>query len=526
MPMNRRQERQIKPTSGTLAAIVGFACFAFSGCDVQTAPTKGHAGPEQGHATRTETADLEQGESWDALFLGGSKVGHIHTVAQATTWQDGPAVRTDAHSSMRVRRFDTEMEIILRSSTVQRPNGEVVAVEYVMDAPGGERGFNGRVENEVLRYQVTAGGQTKTQELPWPMGTGGPFAVEQSLRRHPITAGQQRSLKSFEPILDQLALWQLAAEDWEDVQLLSGTFRLLRVRARQTLPDATTLDQTLWVDRDGEVLKSHTNAMNMEMYRTTRKIATAQGGTAEFDLGFDVVAKVDRPVPGGHKTRYAVYELTLDEGDPTAVFASGGSQEVRSTGANTAEVTVRAVRPGDSTASNGDAKAPSEADLSPCSLIQSDDPQIVEMAGSVAADLADPWTVATALEQTVRQHVTRKNYSQMFASAAEVAKSREGDCTEHAVLLAALCRARDIPARVAMGLVYSAPSGGFLYHMWNEVWIDGRWIPLDATLGLGGIGAAHLKVSDSNLHGSSAYSSFLPILQVVGQLQVKVMETR
>ena len=40
------------------------------------------------------------------------------------------------------------------------------------------------------------------------------------------------------------------------------------------------------------------------------------------------------------------------------------------------------------------------------------------------------------------------------ATAAEVARSREGDCTEHAVLLAALARARGIPARVAMGLVY------------------------------------------------------------------------
>ena len=67
----------------------------------------------------------------------------------------------------------------------------------------------------------------------------------------------------------------------------------------------------------------------------------------------------------------------------------------------------------------------------------------------------------------------------------EVARSLEGDCTEHAVLLAALCRARKIPARVAFGLVYYPPQKGFAYHMWNEVWIADRWIPLDATLGHG-----------------------------------------
>ena len=79
-------------------------------------------------------------------------------------------------------------------------------------------------------------------------------------------------------------------------------------------------------------------------------------------------------------------------------------------------------------------------------------------------------------------------------SAADVARSLEGDCTEHSVLLAALCRARKIPARVAIGLVYYQPRGeaspGYAYHMWTEVWVNQRWTPIDATLGRGGIGAA------------------------------------
>ena len=34
------------------------------------------------------------------------------------------------------------------------------------------------------------------------------------------------------------------------------------------------------------------------------------------------------------------------------------------------------------------------------------------------------------------------------------ARTRSGDCSEHAVLLTALLRARGIPARVSHGLVY------------------------------------------------------------------------
>ena len=67
-----------------------------------------------------------------------------------------------------------------------------------------------------------------------------------------------------------------------------------------------------------------------------------------------------------------------------------------------------------------------------------------------------------------------KDFSQAFASAAEVVDTHEGDCTEHAVLLAALCRARGIPARVAIGLVYMPATHEFGYHMWTEVYIGKR----------------------------------------------------
>ena len=120
--------------------------------------------------------------------------------------------------------------------------------------------------------------------------------------------------------------------------------------------------------------------------------------------------------------------------------------------------------------------------------------------------------------------IQAKNFGQGFASAADVAKSLEGDCTEHSVLVAALCRAAGIPARVAFGLVYSARDKGFAFHMWNEAWVAGRWIPLDATLGLGGIGAAHIKLTHSNLTDQGAEAAVLRIIQVINQLEIEVID--
>ena len=52
----------------------------------------------------------------------------------------------------------------------------------------------------------------------------------------------------------------------------------------------------------------------------------------------------------------------------------------------------------------------------------------------------------------------------------------------------------------------------------------GNWIPIDATLAKGGIGAGHLELAHSSLKGASAYSSFLPVVQVVGRLKIEVIE--
>ncbi len=90
-------------------------------------------------------------------------------------------------------------------------------------------------------------------------------------------------------------------------------------------------------------------------------------------------------------------------------------------------------------------------------------------------------------------------------------------------MLAALCRAKGIPARVAIGLVYYVPVQGLAYHMWNEVWITDGWVPIDATLGRGGIGAGHLKITDADLSDASPVSALLPVVEVIGQLELEIV---
>ena len=174
---------------------------------------------------------------------------------------------------------------------------------------------------------------------------------------------------------------------------------------------------------------------------------------------------------------------------------------------------------------------PTPQDSAPSGLIQSDDPTIVAMAHQARGTAQKPLAVAKSLEKFVHETVKPTDFSQAFSSALEVARSKTGDCTEYAVLLAALARASGLPARVAMGLVYVPSKQGFGYHMWTEVLVDGRWLPLDATRGHGGIDASHLKLSDTNLadsgaNGQSAFTSLLPVVQVMGSLGISILEAK
>ena len=95
------------------------------------------------------------------------------------------------------------------------------------------------------------------------------------------------------------------------------------------------------------------------------------------------------------------------------------------------------------------------------------------------------------------------------------------------MLTAAMCRAAGIPARTAVGLVYvNDPGRGpvFVFHMWTEVRARGAWLGVDAKLGRGGIGPAHLKVVDASWHNTQTLAPILPVTRISGRLAIEVVK--
>lgn len=72
-----------------------------------------------------------------------------------------------------------------------------------------------------------------------------------------------------------------------------------------------------------------------------------------------------------------------------------------------------------------------------------------------------------------------------------------GECTDFADLLTTLARAAQIPARTVYGLAYRDGSNPvFMYHAWNELYVNDRWIAVDPTWNQTEIDATHIPLSD------------------------------
>ncbi len=157
--------------------------------------------------------------------------------------------------------------------------------------------------------------------------------------------------------------------------------------------------------------------------------------------------------------------------------------------------------------------------------LQSDDPKLKRIAAPVARLDASDTRKMEILLRIASPYLGRLDFNGHF-SALETLKRHRGDCTEAAVLLAALGRAAGIPTRVADGLVYSREryhgvSNAFMPHSWTLAFVDGKWRSFD--LALDTFDATHiaLTIGDGDARSIVAANQLSALLKWDGMVEVR-----
>lgn len=128
--------------------------------------------------------------------------------------------------------------------------------------------------------------------------------------------------------------------------------------------------------------------------------------------------------------------------------------------------------------------------LNPTSIIDSDNPLIIEYAQELRGSTEDPVEIAKRLFLAVRDGITYDPYTPFFLPehyrASSVLKRKRGFCIPKASLLCALSRASGVPARIGFATVrnhLATPqlleflgSDLFPYHAYVEFHLEEKWV--------------------------------------------------
>jgi hypothetical protein len=485
-------------------------------------------------------------ETWHAAYFEGVRAGYVHTTVHKVVRDEQKLLRTTRNLHLSVKRYNKVVPLRVEMTSEEKADGKVVSLSFTQFLDKDKQlTLAGSVQGEYL--VLSSPPPLRGRKLPWNPAAIGLYRQDRLYQARKVKPGVSLSYVSYELALQAPLTIRATVKELETIDVLEASKekgklvitrtprKLLRVEqlADKFKVGKETIQlprQITWLDSDLLPVRyeqEFPGVGSFTLYQTTKAAAVEPGIAPELlpDLGLNTTIALKKTIDRPYETTRAIYRINFKDDDPASTFARDGRQVVRNVKGKTFELHVRAVREPVKIERPGSA---GKEYLKSSYFLDSDDSRIQAIAKRAVGKETDPWRQARLLEKWV--FVSMKPTNAIgFATASQVARDLAGDCRQHAMLTAALCRAAKIPARTAVGVIYVREPGRspmLVFHMWTEVWVKGQWLGLDATLGLGGIGACHLKITDHSWADTQTLAPLLPVARVLGKLSVEVVDAR
>ena len=475
-----------------------------------------------GQTPSTQPRDVEKDEQWFAVELGGARMGFAHQVVAAS----GDEVLNTMTMKMTVGRGSSAVAVSMITTSRESSDGELYEMTLRQDMSGQAQHWRWTFAEDHVEQHVREGGRERTSRLDLPAGAWlGPGAAETYFAERRRAGAKDITYRTIEADggLQAVKYRHVYAHD-EQMKVLDREVTVGVWTTTITHPDGQAISGRTYLSRDGVTVRSDIDAgvgaFTLRLVSEAEARRPVQG--EQPDLFGKTVIEPDQPIRRAGRTTRAVFRLRPRDG-ALPELPNAGSQRVQVGDDGTVMLTV-------DTSVNSKAEPDETSDpqfREPSVMIGSDDERVMALARRAARDREGTAARANAMRSFVYRYVSNKNLATAFASASETARTKSGDCSEHAVLLAAMLRADGIPSRVASGLVYADRFAGkrdiFGWHMWTQALIDGEWVDLDATLPVR-YHAAHILTSTSSLADGAAGADLSSVLQLMGNLDIDVIE--
>ena len=472
-----------------------------------------------------------ESEQWGIMLMQGKRVGFANTIVSRRGDPQKPQWISETHQQMKIKRLGTELLVTEHSRIVENDQGLVLNFEKKTQSAGMNSVVRGyRVGNELVMLS-----RGMEQRCPFSPEAIGPRAFGKKMRvEMPLQAGSKWKSQTFMTNAPQAPAIVSVQVNHKEPREVQGK-KLDLWNSTSEISILPGLKVTVWMDANHQAIVSKMSFPgigDIEQIMTTREEAMKELESAE--LFAPTLITPSKPLKNVSKLSKATFRLSTNGSQPLT-FWSGGEQVVSQTTPGFTEVTVT-IPHHDEAAATWSLPSKGGGDLD---LYLKETPYL-EIKNQIIQDLAlqavgnekIPLRAARKIEAFVRSYIRKKDLSVAFASAGETARSRQGDCTEHAVLAAALGRAVGLPTRIVTGIGYlptnysgqeTANNGLFGFHMWAEAWLgENQWVAMDAALN--GFDVGHIAIAKTALQETSPMIDLtVPLLHAMEKLKIDVL---
>jgi hypothetical protein len=450
-------------------------------------------------------------QQWYTVLLDGRKIGAFESRRELR----GAEVVTTQTLDLVLDRAGSRVALSSSESSTESVGGEPIGFRSVSQLSGNRTEIEGRLRDGSVEITARGSGETRHRTLRWPDGALLPEGLRLAGLRAGLAPGTRYRALAFQPSSLEAAEVSSTVGAPETVELPGGARVLSPVEQTLAFTDAPMHSRS-WVDAEQTVYKLTMPLLGVDLTLLACDEACANAPNQDSDVFERTLMASPRPLTRAELAGTMRYTL-VSRGSGSALSLPDTDEQTVERDGDALVVTVARA------AGTGREPKPAAADLRPNDWLQSTSGDVVALAREAAGDAPTPRGRMLRIEAFVRGYIRTKSLDVGYASALEVVHKPEGDCTEHAVLVAALGRALGIATRVVDGLAYAPGFAGraqvFVPHAWAQAFVDGRWQGFDAALQ--GFDAGHIALSVGDGDPWRFYSG----LDMLGRIDLRNAES-
>jgi tetratricopeptide (TPR) repeat protein len=405
---------------------------------------------------------LDNGLIYEQYYLNqsnGNKVGYTFVEQKNTTYKNQQVVLTHKHTQQQIKRFGLPLDVVQDINFYETLSGKPLFVD-----------FSSKTGDENIKYTAE-------------------FLSDNKVLISNADSPQPKEINIDGNIILPYGIDKLFKEKFQDEKIEYTTidpesnFRTIKVTATKdndkydiSFDIVPNVQSYQWRDSNGRIIKYSSGVSNIEQIAAIKTDIFKEEG----DIFQRSQITVDGTLNNIKNIKEVTYKLSLGAYPANYIPNFLTSQHVIQTKNNTVYIKIKQRNYNDQVFKYPPKNKNIQSALKPSLYIDYNDKNIESIVNAQLKGVSkDSYKIAKKLERYVKREIKTENNKVKIKKASQTLADKSGDITDKSILLAAMLRKANIPAKVIVGAKYSNTPTSFSYYCWVVAKMGDEWVNLD-----------------------------------------------